>query len=90
MQTADGNDFYILHGRAAGQAFVPDVQTDIIHIEGDAAVIAHFDTEIEPSLAVDIDSCEKRLQSVALVTDMFNLRLRSVYKELHADRETGC
>ena len=41
MQTADGNDFYILHGRAAGQAFVPDVQTDIIHIEGDAACLLY-------------------------------------------------
>ena len=79
VQAADGNDFYILHGRAAGQAFVPNIHADMVYVEGYAAVIAHFDTEIEPSLAVDIDSREKRLQSVALVTDMFNLRLTEIY-----------
>ena len=62
----------------------------MVYVEGYAAVIAHFDTEIEPSLAVDIDSREKRLQSVALVTDMFNLRLVIVVNLFHRTVYASC
>ena len=43
-----------------------------------------------PNASIDMLDCEARGMHKETITNICSMGFRSVYKELHADRETGC
>ena len=40
--------------------------------------------------AVELEHCDPSIWLAFDIAQLFDMKIRSVYKELHADRETGC